>query len=120
MRRHSVMLAALLGTLLLCIPLQSQAFFGFFGGGFSFGTGWGGWGGPGWWGPGWWGPRYWGAPGYGWHRPFYRHYYRHWGWPNYLRPYPWGYGMYGLPLPYLRLPDVAAPTATTPAEPVEK
>ena len=65
MRRHSIALAALFGTLLMLVPLQSQAFFGFFGGGFSFGTGWSGWGGPGWWGPGWWGPRYWGAPRYG-------------------------------------------------------
>ena len=54
MRRHSIALAALFGTLLMLVPLQSQAFFGFFGGGFSFGTGWSGWGGPGWWGPGWW------------------------------------------------------------------
>ncbi len=118
MRRHSIVLASLFGTLLMLVPLQSQAFFGFFGGGFSFGTGWGGWGGPGWWGPGWWGPRYWGAPGYGWRRPFYG--YRHWNW---ARPYwrAWGYPGYAAPLPYLRPPVVATTPATpTPEEPKEK
>ena len=118
MRRHSIVLAALFGTLLMLVPLQSQAFFGFFGGGFSVGTGWGGWGGPGWWGPGWWGPRYWGAPGYGWHRPFYG--YRHW---HRARPYwrAWGYPGYAVPLPYLRPPVLATTPATpTPEEPKEK
>jgi hypothetical protein len=115
MRRHSVILAATLGTMLMLVPLQSQAFFGCFGGGFSFGTGWSGWGGPGWWGPG-----YWGAPGYAWQRPFYGYRYRPWRWQNALRPYPWGYGGYGLPLPYSRSSGVTAPTAPVPAEPAEK
>jgi hypothetical protein len=119
MRRHSIALAALFGTLLMLVPLQSQAFFGFFGGGFSFGTGWSGWGGPGWWGPGWWGPRYWGAPGYGWHRPFYR--YRPWLWTRHYRPHRWAYLAYATPLPYLRPPALATTPATpTPQEPKEK
>jgi len=119
MRRHSIALAALFGTLLMLVPLQSQAFFGFFGGGFGFGTGWSGWGGPGWWGPGWWGPRYWGAPGYGWHRPFYG--YRPWLWTRHYRPHRWAYRAYATPLPYLRPPALATTPATpTPQEPKEK
>jgi hypothetical protein len=120
MRRHSIMLAALLGTVLMAVPLQSQAFFGFFGGGFSFGTGWSGWGGPGWWGPGWWGRRYWGGPRYGWHRPYYRYWRQPWRWRHYLRPYDWRYAGYGVPLPYLQPPRVTLPTAPAAAEPKEK
>jgi hypothetical protein len=112
MRRRSVLLAALLGSVLMAVPLQSQAFFGFFGGGFSFGfgTGWGGWGGPGWWGPG-----YWGGPGYGWYRPWYH--YRPWHWRRWYWPHAWGYPTYSLPLPYVQLPPVMP---VTPAEPKEK
>ena len=79
MKRHSTFATALLASLLLSVPVESQAFFGFFGGGFSFGFGGGlgGWGGPGWWGPG-----YWGGPGWG--------YGHHW-----YRPYRWRYGPYG-------------------------
>jgi hypothetical protein len=47
MSKRSLFAAAFLGTTPLLVPLQLQAFFGFFGGGFSFDTGWGGWGGPG-------------------------------------------------------------------------
>jgi len=115
MRRRSTMLAALLGTMLMLAPLQSQAFFGFFGGGFSFGTGWSGWGGPGWWG----GPGYWGR-GYGWHRPWYRHYYRPWHWRRHLWARDWGYRPYAMPLPYTPLPGLALPAPTTPSEPKEK
>jgi hypothetical protein len=118
MRRHSTFLAAVLGTLLLAVPLQSQAFFGFFGGGFSFGTGWGGWGGPGWWGPGWWGHNYWGGPGYFWHRPYYH--YRPWHWRHFYRPYLWNYYGYGPFLPYVQPPVLTTPAAPAAAEPKEK
>ena len=114
MKRHSILLTALLGTLLLVIPAQSQAFFGFFGGGFSFGLGggWGGWGGPGWWGPGYWGgPGYYGYRPYYWRRPFYRHYYR---------PYFWSYPAYGLTPPYVYGPQVTLPTVQAPATTKEK
>jgi hypothetical protein len=116
-----VLLAALLGTLLLAVPAQSQAFFGFFGGGFSFGFGggWGGWGGPGWWGPG-----YWGGPGYYWHRPYYWYRpYRYWRRPyfwGYRRPYFWGYPGYGLTLPYVYSPQVVLPAVQAPATRQEK
>lgn len=118
MRRGSIVVAALFGTLLMFVPLQSQAFFGFFGGGFSFGTGWGGWGGPGWWGPGWWGPGYRGIPGYGWYRPYYR--YRPWLWGRYYRPYGWRYPGYVATLPYLYPPVLTAPAAQTPSATKQK
>ena len=44
MKPRSAFATALLSTVLLAAPLESQAFFG---GGFSFGGGFGGWGGPG-------------------------------------------------------------------------
>lgn len=82
MKRSHVFASAVLATLLLAIPAQSEAFFGFFGGGFGFGLGGGTswWGGPGWWGPGWWdsGPGWWG------YRPWYRPWYR-------VQPYAWHY-----------------------------
>jgi hypothetical protein len=117
MRRHSFLLGAFLGTLLLAIPVQSQAFFGFFGGGFSmgFGGGWSGWGGPGWWG----GPGYWGGPWhryhpYGWHRPYLWHRLHHWGYP--YRGYP-----FYAPFSPLTYPQPAAvPKAAESAEPKAK
>jgi len=125
MRRHSMMLAGLLGTMLLVVPLESHAFFGFFGGGFGFGigTGWGGWGGPGWggWGgPGWggWGGPGWWGPGHAWHRRWYHHYPWHWR-RSFWGPH-WGYPPYALPLPYAQLPQVAAPAPAVPSEPKEK
>lgn len=121
MKRRSAFTTALFFTLLLGVPSESQAFFGFFGGGFSFGGGFGGWGGPGWWGPSYWGrPGYWGYPGYYWRRPYYWHRYRHFG------PYHWGY-RYGYPYydlmpPVAYLPQVVAPTptVTAPATAAEK
>lgn len=118
MKRSHVFVSALLATLLLAIPAQSQAFFGFFGGGFSFGLGggWSGWGGPGWWGPGYWGgyPGYWGGPGY-WHHP-YRH--RYWRRPYLWHRYRhWGYPFYGLGLPYYYAPPAAAPAPKAPETP---
>lgn len=110
MNKRSVFAAAFLGTVLLLVPLQSQAFFGFFGGGFSFGTGWSGWGGPGWWGPGWYRPRYLGWPGYRWHRP----YWRQRSWHRFYRPHYWPYFGYrwAPPVAALSVPDQpAAPTA---------
>lgn len=112
MKRSGVFLSAVLGTLLFAIPAQSQAFFGFFGGGFSFGFGggWSGWGGPGWWGPGYWGgpghwgwPGYWGGPGYLWHRRYAWHH-----------PYLWGHPYPALAPPFGYLPQVAAPPTKTP------
>ena len=103
MKRHSVFAAALLATLLMAIPTQSQAFF------FSFGFGGGGWGGPGWWGPGY---GYWHRPyRWGWRRP----YYRRWAYPSY-----WGYSPWVLPnYPVLTVP--AAPAApAAPATSAEK
>ncbi|KAA6182308.1 hypothetical protein F2Q65_18125 [Thiohalocapsa marina] len=116
MKKRYVLAAALLGTLLLAVPLQSQAFFGFFGGGFSFGTGWGGWGGPGWWGPGWHRGGYYGLPYSGWYRPYRDQFY----WRRLYRRYGWPYFDYGLPLPYVRLPSTEEPVAITPSEPKEK
>jgi hypothetical protein len=113
MKRHSVFAAALLATLLMAIPTQSQAFFfsfGFGGGGWG---GWNGWGGPGWWGPGWAGPRYsyWHRPYYArWHRPWYRR----WGYPSY-----WGYSPWVTPTyPVLTVP--AAPRVQAPATSADK
>ena len=117
MRGRKAFLTALLGTLLLAVPAQSQAFFGFFGGGFSFGFGggWGGWGGPGWWGPG-----YWGGPGYYWHRPYsWRYWHRPYFWRHY-RPYLWSYPFHGLTLPYAYVPQVVVPTVQAPATSKEK
>ncbi len=119
MRRHSVLLSAFLGTLLLAVPVQSQAFCGFFGGGFSFGFGggFGGWGGPGWWGPGYWGgPGGWGGPwnGYGWHRPYQWHRLHHWG-------YPYGGHPFYAPFSPLTYPQpTAVPEAAQGAEPKAK
>jgi len=115
MKKRSAFTTALLTTLLLAVPVESQAFFGFFGGGFSFGGGFGGWGGPGWWGPG-----YWGGPGYYWNRPYYWHspYYWHRYGP-YYRPFNWGYHyaypFYGLIPPVAYVPQVPVPAVTAPA-----
>jgi hypothetical protein len=124
MKRRSAFTTALLTTLLLAVPVESEAFFGFFGGGFNFGFGggFGGWGGPGWWGPG-----YWGGPGYYWHRPYYgygygpyygRRYFGHRYGP-YYRPFHWGYRyaypFYGMIPPVAYVPQVAVPAATAPA-----
>jgi len=120
MKRHSLLLG-LSAAVLLALPAQSQAFFGFFGGGFSFGAG-GGLGG--WGGPGWWGPRYWGGPGWrrggygygpyawGWYRPWRWH---HWGYP--YAGYPYGRGL--IPQ-YSYLPQVVVPVAPAPAKTEEK
>lgn len=123
MSKRSVFAAALLGTVLLSVPLQSQAFFGFFGGGFSFGTGWGGWGGPGWWGPGsgWWSPgwyrsRYLGWPGYRWHRPYWRQSY----WRRGYRPYSWSYLGYGWQPPFSPLSAPEKPATPMSPETIEK
>jgi hypothetical protein len=124
MKKRFIFATALVGTLLLAVPLQSQAFFGFFGGGFSFGfgTGWGGWGGPGWWGgPGGWGPGWWGR---GWYRPGYYGWYRPYGNWHYWRRFDgwhgWPYLGYGPPLYYPRLPLAEEPAATAPTAPKEK
>ncbi len=93
MKKLCMAAAALSAVILAAIPAQSQAFFGFFGGGFSFGVGGGYWGGPGWggpygYGPGYWRHRYWGHPYYRfrrWHRPYLAH--RFWGLPYYGYPY---------------------------------
>ena len=85
--------SALAAVILAAIPAQSQAFFGFFGGGFSFGVGGGGyWGGPGWGGPYGYGPGYWRHRH--WIHPYHRRFYRRWHHP-YLAPI--------LGLPALRL-----------------
>jgi hypothetical protein len=96
MRRN--LLLALLTTVLLGLPGQSQAFFGCFGGGFSFGFGggWGGWGGPGWGYSPWYGA-YRGYP-YGYRRWWHRY-------PGLWEPYPW----YAPPL--LTVPGAEAPAA---------
>ena len=82
MKKRAILISAMLGTMLLAIPVQSQAFFCGFGSGFSFGFG--GWGYPYYAGyhPGNWG--YGGYPysGYGGH-PYYAY-----------RPY----GLYGYPV----------------------
>ncbi len=119
MRRHSVFVTALLATLLVAVPAQSHAFFGFFGGGFNFGFGggWGGgWGGPwgGWGGPGWGG---WGGPSYLWHRPYGWH--RPYAW-HYYQPYQWAYPYQGLTLPYPYVPQVTVPTVQAPETSSEK
>ena len=107
MKRLSTAALALLATLLFAVPSESEAFFGFFGGGFGFGfgSGWG-WGGPGW---------GWGGPGY-WHRPYYYRYgrypyrrYRRWH-----RPFGrYSYG--GLFAPYYPFALTAPALAPTPA-----
>ena len=63
MKKRLVIISAMLGAILLAIPMQSHAFFFGFGGGFSFGGG--GWGYPYYTGyyPGYWG--YGGYPYYG-------------------------------------------------------
>jgi len=109
MKRLSSTTLALLATLLVAVPSQSHAFFGFFGGGFGFGfgTGWGsgwGWGGPGW---GWGGPYYW-------HRPWYRPWRRYPYWRRYRRFGPFGPFGYGLFDPYYY------PYALTPPAPEVK
>jgi hypothetical protein len=95
MKKHAVLVSALLGTLLLAIPVQSQAFFCGFGGGFSFGVG--GWGYPYYAG---YHPGYWGYGRYPYHG------YR--GYPYYAyRPF----GLYSYPvvttLPTVSEPEVA-------------
>ncbi len=110
MRKPAPWISALFGALLLAIPVQSKAFFGFFDWGFGFsfgfGGGWHGWGGPGWWGPG-----YWVNP---WYDPWYGPYY----WPPYA-PYLWGYP-YGLIPPYAYVPPLWLPQLSAPATTKEK
>ena len=81
MKKQTAFTGAILGTLLMAAPLQSEAFFFGFGGGFSFGIG--GWGHP-----------YYGYyPGY-WRRPYYGGFY-----PGYrgFGAYPYYAGLpYGL------------------------
>jgi hypothetical protein len=96
MKRKTVFTGALLGALLLAVPLQSNAFFFSFGSGFGFG----GWGYP-----------YYGGyyPGY-WGYPYYAGYYPgHWGYAGY--PYYAGYPVYGYPvardLSGVSLPELA-------------
>ena len=113
MKRLSSTLIAMVATLLMAVPGESQAFFGFFGGGFSFGFGGGGWGGPGWWGggPGRWGPGYW-------HRPYAYgyHYYRPYGGYPFL-----GYPYHSLIRPYYyAAPQLVVPTVKAPASAQEK
>lgn len=74
-RVYSVLGALLVATFLWMIPMQSQACFGVFSGGFGFGFGGGGWGHPGWGYRGYpsdWGgyPGYWGGYYPGWHQPY--------------------------------------------------
>jgi len=121
MKRRSALATALVSTLLLSVPLESEAFFGFFGGGFSFGFGggFGGWGGPGWWGPSYWGgPGYWGYPGYYWYRPYYWHRYGPFG--PYYGGYRYSYPYYGLIPPVAYVPQVVIPTVRVPATSEEK
>jgi hypothetical protein len=116
MIRLSKLVAALVVTLGLFAPSQANAFFGFFGGGFSFGFG----GGGSWWGPGygygpWWGPGY----GYGsWWGPGYRHHwgggpyygYRSWWGPGYWQGPFLAYPYWGPPtVPYLPAAIVTQP-----------
>lgn len=110
MKKLCTAAAALSAVVLMAIPAQSQAFFGSFGGGFSFGFGGGGWGGPGWWGPGYGygGPGYW-RGGY-WGHPYNR--YNRWRHP-YFAYRGWGQPYYGYPY-FHHLPVVA----TMPAVPV--
>jgi hypothetical protein len=86
MKKRSVVFSAMFGTLLLTIPMQSQAFFCGWGGGFSFGFGGGGWGYPYYGG---YYPGYWGYGGY----PYYAY-----------RPY----AFYNYPVA-IRLPSTEAP-----------
>lgn len=116
MNRHAV-LVGLSASALLVLPAQSQAFFGFFGGGFSFGFGggFGGWGGPGWWGGlGWWGPGYgygygygYGPYAWGWHRPWY-----YWAYPYAGYPYGLGLTHYSVYVPQVLIPTMPAPART--------
>ena len=104
MKKLCTAASAFLAVLLMAIPAQSQAFFGFFGGGFSFGFGGGGWGGPGYWGP-YWRRGYWGNPYYRygrWRRPYFAN--RFWGMPYYGYPY------------FHHLPVVATVPAATPVK----
>ena len=106
--------SALAAVILAAIPAQSQAFFGFFGGGFSFGVGGGYWGGPGWWGP------YGYGPGYGrhhrWLHPYHRRFYRRWHHP-YLAHRFWGFPRYGYP--YFHHVPVVGTLPAVPAVTVE-
>lgn len=79
---------AIFTALLVLVPASSSAFFGFFGGGFSFGFHAGG--------GGWWHPGYWGyGPGY-------------WGYPYHARYFGGPYYRY----PVLVRPTVKAPETT--------
>jgi len=94
MKKRSVIISSILGTILMAIPMQSQAFFCGFGGGFSFGGG--GWGYPYYAG---YYPGNWGYGGY----PYYGH-------SNYGYPY-YGYGyapVYSYPVA-TALPAASAP-----------
>jgi hypothetical protein len=113
MKRLSTAALALLATLLVAIPTESQAFFGFFGGGFGFGIGSGwGWGGPGW---GWGGPYYWHRP---WHHRWRR--YPHWRHRRLFGPFgPYGYGLFA-PYYYPYALTAPAPAVKAPESAKEK
>ena len=90
MKKRTLLVSAILGTLLLATPLQSQAFFCGFGGGFSFGGG--GWGYPYYGG---YHPRYGGYGGYPYYAGYHRGYLGYGGYPHYAyRPY----SLYSYPL----------------------
>lgn len=101
MKRWPIFLSACVTSILLAMPISSaEAFWGWGGFGFSFGTG------------------YYGS---GWHR---HHWYRPWS--NYHYPYRWRrwlrrygyYPFYGYPL--INQPLVSEPSETEPATAVEK
>lgn len=95
MKKRTFLISAMLGTLLLTIPMQSQAFFCGFGGGFSFGGG--GWGYPYYSG---YYPGYWGHGIYPYHR--------YGGYPYYTyRPYAFHSYPVAATLPTLVAPEVA-------------
>jgi hypothetical protein len=95
MNKRTVLYSAMLGSMLLAIPMQSQAFFCGFGGGFSFGGG--GWGYP-----------YYGGyyPGYWGHGVY--PYHRYSGYPYYAyRPYAQPSYPVAVRLPTMAAPEVA-------------
>ena len=111
MKKRSVVISAMLGAILLAIPMQSQAFFCGFGGGFGFGFGGGGWGYPRYGG---YYPGGWGYGGYGGGYPYggyggyagYSGYGGYGGYPYYAYGH---YPMYGYPV------AAALPAASAPA-----
>jgi hypothetical protein len=105
MKKRAVLVSAMLGTLLLAIPVQSQAFFCGFGGGFGFGFGGGGWGYPYYAG---YYPGYRGYGGYPYYAGYHRGYLGYGGYPHYAyRPY----SLYSYPVvaaqPLVSAPAVA-------------